>query len=237
MKLLRLALLAAGVTGVVAFAGVALPDRTGAGKAAAPDARTITVAGTGSISTVPNQAAFTFGVSSRGDTAVQALAANSAEMRKLIDALKAAGIPALSLQTSSVALSPLTTGERSTIVGYTASNSVVATIASLGHAGEIVDTAVAAGANQVDGPNLTVADQSALHRKALAAAVADARVKAQALADSSGLHVGAVSSVQENTDQSTPVRFDAAVPASSTPIEAGKQQITATVTVVFDASS
>src|SRR5439155_326644 len=145
----------------------------------------------------------------RSKTAVQALAADSAEMRRLIDALKAAGIPASSLQTSSVSLSPNTSDGGDTIVGYSASNTVSVTIANLGRAGKIVDAAVAAGANQVDGPNLTVSDQGALYRAALKAAIADARVKAEAIAEASGLRVGTVSSVEETGDTPTPVRYAA----------------------------
>jgi uncharacterized protein len=236
MKLLRLAALGAGVAAVVAFAGVGRPDRA-TGDTPVPQAvRSITVSGNGSVSATPNQAVFTFGVSTQRKTAVQALADDSAQMQKLIDALKAAGIPSASLQTSSVSLSPLTSSQGNTIVGYTASNSVTATIANLGRAGAIVDAAVAAGANQVDGPNLTVSDQAALYQEALTAAVADARVKAQTLAAASGLHVGAVSSVAENSE-STPITFSAAkAPSPSTPIVVGTQQITASVTVVFDAS-
>ena len=188
------------------------------------------------MSATPNQAAFTFGVTTQGKTAVLALAANSGEMQKLIAALKAAGIPAGSLQTNSVSLSVVMSTQGDTIVGYTASNAVAATIAHLGRAGEIVDAAVAAGANQVDGPNLTVSDQTTLYQAALKAAVADARAKAQTLAAASGLQLGSVSSVEEN-GATPPVTLSAGqVPGPSTPIESGTQQITASVTVVFDAS-
>ncbi len=235
MKLLRLAALGAGIAVVVAFAGVGRPDRA-SGDSPTPASRSITVSGSGSVSAIPNQAAFTFGVTTRGKTAVEALAADSAAMRKLIDALEAAGIPAASLQTSSVSLSAVTSSQGDAIVGYDASNTVAATIANLARAGEIVDAAVAAGANQVDGPNLTVSDQSALYQAALRAAVADARAKAQTLAAATGLQLGSVSSVEEN-GATTPVVYGAAsAPAPSTPIQAGTQQITASVTVVFEAS-
>jgi uncharacterized protein YggE len=233
MKLFRLALLAAGITAVIAFAGVGRPDRA---RGDTPSARSITVSGTGSVTVTPSQALFTFGVSTKAKTAVQALSTDSTAMGKLIDALKAAGIPAGSLQTSSVSLSPFTSDDGQSILGYSASNSVTATIANIGRAGEIVDAAVAAGANQVDGPSLTVSDQTSFYDAALKAAVADARAKAQVLAEASGLHVGTVTSVQESVDGS-PITYDtarAALPATP-PIEPGKQQIQASVTVVFEA--
>ena len=237
MKPLRLAALGAGIAAVVLFAGIGRPDRASGDSPATTPVHTISVTGAGIATATPDQAGFSFGVTTRGQTAAQALAANSTAMRKLIDALKAAGIPDASLQTTYVSLSPVTSDSGDQIVGYTASNSVSATIASIAKAGQIVDVAVAAGANQVDGPNLTVSDQTALYGAALKAAVADARAKAEVLAEASGLHVGAVASVVEN-GSSSPVVFDAAkaAPSAGTPIQAGTQQISASVTVVFEAS-
>jgi uncharacterized protein YggE len=234
MKLLRLALLCAAAAAIVAFVGVGLPG--GARSADSTPNRTITVSGTGTVSATPTQAGFDFGVSTRSKTAQQALADDSVQMRKLIAALEAAGVPAASLQTSSVSLQPLTSGDNSAIVGYSASNTVSATVSDLAKAGAIVDAAVAAGANQVDGPNLTIADQKTLYDQALKAAVSDARAKAQVLAAAGGLQVGTVASVEENAG-SAPVPYAQAPAATaSTPIQAGTQQVTATVTVVFDAT-
>jgi len=50
------------------------------------------------------------------------------------------------------------------LVGYKASNTVTATIRKLGDAGDVVDAAVGAGANQVSGPNLLASDQDAAYR-------------------------------------------------------------------------
>jgi uncharacterized protein YggE len=236
MKLLRIAALAAGIAAVVAFVGIGVPTSARSDSAPTQTSHSLTVSGTGAVKVTPNQAAFTFGVSTKAKTAVQALAANSTAMQKLIDALKAAGIASGSLQTSYVSLSPVTSEDEQAIVGYSVSNSVTATIASPARAGQIVDAAVAAGANEVDGPSLTVADQTSLYNTALKTAIADARAKAQVLAEAAGLHVGAVASVEEN-GAGSPVNYDtakAALPA--TPIEPGTQEITASVTVVFEAS-
>jgi uncharacterized protein YggE len=236
MKLFRLAVIGLAIVAVVVFAGVGRPDSASSDAPPAQPARSITVTGSGTISATPTQAAFDFGVSSRGKTAVQALADDSAQMRKLIAALEGAGIPATALQTSSVSLSPVTSDDGSAIVGYRASNTVSATIADLSRAGTIVDTAVNAGANQVDGPNLTVADQSKLYSSALKAAVVDAHAKADVLAAAGGLQVGAVTSIEEN-GSSGPIPFtDAKAAAEPTPVQAGTSQITANVTVVFQGS-
>jgi uncharacterized protein len=234
MKLFRLAAVGVAIAAVVVFAGVGRPDSASSDTSPTQVARSITVTGSGTVSAAPTQAGFDFGVSTRGKTAVEALAGDSAQMSKLIAALKGAGIPASAIQTSSVSLSPVTNADGSAIVGYTASNTVSVSIDDLSRAGSIVDTAVAAGANQVDGPNLTVADQSKLYASALTAAVADARAKTNVLAAAGGLQVGAVTSIEEN-GSSGPVPFtDAKAGAEPTPISAGTSQITATVTVVFE---
>jgi uncharacterized protein YggE len=235
VKLFRLAVLVSAAAAIVVFAGVGLPERA---STATPASRSITVTGTGAVSAVPNQSVFTFGVSTQGATAAEAMAADAERMQKLLDALRGAGIGSSALQTTSVSLSPRMSDNGDTVLGYDASNSVTVTIPSISKAGAIVDVAVGAGANQVDGPNLSVADQSALYGKALAAAVADARSKAQALAAASGLHVGTVTSVSEQSATPVPLGYDVARAAAfKTPIEAGTQQITATVTVTFDAAS
>ena len=238
MKLIRLAAIGAAVAAAVVFAGVGRPESASSDTSPTQATRSITVSGVGTVSATPTQAGFDFGVSTRGKTAVQALNDNSAQMRKLIAALEGAGIPDKSLQTSEVSLSTLMSDDGTSIIGYSASNSVSATIADLSRAGSIVDTAVAAGANQVDGPNLTVADQSALYGSALKAAVADARAKADVLASAGGLHVGAVTSIEESPG-SGPITYSAdgkAATPGPTPIAAGTTQITASVTVVFEAS-
>ncbi len=99
--------------------------------------------------------------------------------------------------------------------------------------------AVAAGANQVYGPNLTHSNPAALYRQALRAAVAEARLSAQALAAASNLTLGAVTAVVEGG--SAPMPFALASRAADeavaqTPIEPGQQEVTASVSVTFAAS-
>src|SRR5207253_2555484 len=102
---------------------------------------------------------------------------------------------------------------------------------------EITVTGVGAGANNVDGPNLDTADKSSLYGEALKKAIADAKVKAQAIADGAGLTLGALVKVQEGGNSAPPVPMFAAEKAAATvPIEAGTQQIQASVTVTYSAS-
>jgi uncharacterized protein YggE len=157
-------------------------------------------------------------------------------MRKVIAALKAAG--ATDVKTQYVSLSPRY-NERSEAQGFSATNSVSATVREIARAGAVIDAAVDAGANQVYGPNLSRGDQTELYRDALKAAVANARASAQALASASNLSLGRVTAIVEGGGAPRPLPFaaaDKAMEAGSTPIEPGTQEVSASVSVTFAAS-
>ena len=217
--LLSLLLLAAA-----AIAGVARPREGRAADTPAMPAKTVTVSGSGSVTTVPDRASFDFTVDTQAATAQSALARNASAATAMIAAIKNAGVADADLQTGQVGLSPRMDDTGTDVLGYTASNTVSATIA-IAKAGPLVDAAVGAGATGVSGPALTRSDSDALYDNA-----AD---KAKTLATAAGLSAGGVQTMVEGSQQ--PVVFaagkmDAGV---ATPIEAGTQTIDATVTVTY----
>jgi uncharacterized protein YggE len=226
----RIALAAALLLVAAAVAGVARPEGAHAvdGQVASTDS--ITVSGTGAVNAVPTRAVFSFGVDTRAATAVAAVAANAREMRQVIAAVKDAGGTQVGTLAVSVSQATDQNGQPN---GFAASNAVTATI-GVDRAGALIDAAVGAGANQVNGPALSVSDQGALYRKALEAAVADAKLSAATLAAAAGRPLGKVTSVTESSGSTpTPMADKMASSDAGTPIEAGTQQITATVTVTF----
>ena len=227
----RIAIAASLLLAAAAIAGVAQPEGAHAvdGTAAASD-DSITVAGNGSVNGVPTSASFSFGVDVRAASAKAAIAANSREMRQVIAAVKSAG--GRNVGTQSVSLSQAFTNEGEPS-GFAASNVVIATI-DLAKAGALIDAAVEAGANNVNGPTMSVADQGALYRQALKAAMADARLSAETLAAAAGRSLGKVTTVVENAGSTPqPMFAKAAAADSATPVEAGTQETTAQVTVTF----
>ena len=231
MKFARLALLAAGGLAIAAFAGVFQPS----GAHSAPgDTSTggITVLGTGSVNVTPDRASFAFGTVNQAATANGALTASSQSIARVIAAIKKAGVAQADIQTSDVSLSPRMNDTGNEIVGYTASNTVTATIRKLGDAGDVVDAAVGAGSNQVYGPNLLASDQDAAYRNALKAAVADARAKAETLAAAANLTLGKITAIVEGGG-AMPMPVAVGAKDSSVPIEPGTQKIEATVSVTF----
>ena len=230
MKPIRIAALVVVGAAVVALAGVGRPDL--AGGASEPSGG-ITVTGTGTVQTTPDQAAFTLGVQSEGPTARDALAANSERMRRVLAALFAAGVAKKDVQTQDVSLSQ-TYSSDGRPNGYSAHNSVSVTIRVLAKAGSILDAASSAGANDVYGPTLSRSDEAGQQAKALRAAVDDARAKARVLAEAAGVQLGRVRAITENgngPDPYLPVAL--AQRSADAPIEPGRQQVQATVRVTF----
>jgi uncharacterized protein len=235
MNRFRNVLLLAGVILVAAaIAGVAQPH---IGGAATPSSTTITVTGNGTANATPDKASFDFGVQVTATTASEALSKDSQQANAIVDALKNAGIDSSDIQTTQVSLWPRTSSDGTTITGYQASNSVNVT-APLGKAGDLVDAAVGAGANNVDGPNLAVTDQSSYYAQALKLAVADAKTKAQAIADAAGLTLGGIVHISDQGAAPTPIyaATDTLSGKAAVPIQAGTQQIQATVTVTYSAN-
>jgi uncharacterized protein YggE len=227
----RIAFAALAVVLALAAGAVALHVE-GAGAAAAEPAGTLSVQGTATVSATPNRAQLSFGVETQAASARAALAANATEMRRVIAALKTAG--AADIRTQSVWLSSRY-GDNSAVVGYVAQNTVSATVKDVARAGAVIDAAVEAGANQIYGPSLSSTDQAELYRQALKGAVADARARAEALALAAGATIGRATQIAESGAAPEPLPYAAAekTATDSTPIEGGKQEISATVTVTF----
>lgn len=221
----RIAVAAALLLAAAALAA-ALGGRAGAAGTAEGD--TVTVTGTGVATGTPDTALISAGVETNGATARAALAANAAEMNKVIAALRAAG--ARNIGTQSVSLSPRTDPQGKP-TGFTASNVVSGTIA-VDRAGALVDAAVEAGANTVYGPSLTLSAAKQLYRQALKAAVVDARERAEILAAAAGRAVGRVLQITEAAG-ATPIPLGKAAAADSTPVVAGEQEISASATLTF----
>jgi uncharacterized protein YggE len=224
----RIALAAGALLVAGALAGVLRLDGAAAeGPASSSD--TVSVTGTGIVKAVPDRAEVSAGVETRAATAGAALAANGTAMRKVIEALRAAGGTDVTTQTVSLSTS---FDDKGTQNGFVASNIASATVA-FDRAGSLIDAAVAAGANAVYGPSASRSDADALYRQALAKAVADAAERATVLANAAGRELGGITSISESGAAPVPMFAKAAADAS-TPVESGPQETTASVSVTYE---
>lgn len=200
---------------------------------------TVTVTGTGTASGTPDELGLTLDVSATAAAVSAALDAASRSMSRVQDALLADGATATDLQTSGLDVQPQY-NQQGAITGYTADEQLTAELHGLAKAGKEITDAVGAGGNavRVDSVQLDLTDQSArLIASARAAAIADARTRAEQYATSAGRKLGDVLSITEGSAV-VPVRplpaggamFGGAKPV---PVSAGSQQVTASVTVVY----
>jgi uncharacterized protein YggE len=208
------------------------------------------ITGHGEIMAVPDTAFVTSGVTSQGATAKEALDANNADMKKLIDTLKAAGIDSIDIQTSGFSVSPnyVYSDARDAngyqlppkVVGYTVYNGVTVVVRDLASLGAVLDQAVTVGANQISGVSFSVDDPKELYNEARKAAFGDAREKAELYAEASGVELGALSLVSEVTGYNQPPQpimykaEAAAMDRGIVPVEVGQLTFSIDVNVSWD---
>lgn len=198
-------------------------------------ARTVTVSGTATIRTLPDEAVVSLGVQTQAATAEASLRDNSTKMNAVIGAITGDGVNRDDVQTSGLSLSPTYGSSGQVITGYDAMNDVTVTIRDIGKTGPIIDDAVKAGANVAGGVSFQLSDQNQGLDQALKDAVTNARTKAEALASAGGASLGQVVRIDE-TNAQPPVfeqKFAAATAAESTPIQPGVIESQVSVTVVW----
>ena len=225
----RIALIGGALLVAVALAGVLRPEGAAAVETT-PATDTVTVSGTGSVTAVPDRAEISAGVETRAPTAKAALAANAAAMQKVLGALKAGGGTDVTTQTVSLSSAFDNQGQPN---GYVASN-LASAKTTLANAGALIDAAVAAGATNVYGPSLSRSDADALSKQALGKAFADAKERAEVLAEAAGRSLGRVTAMVEGGSAPVPIFAKAGAATDSTSIVSGPQETAASVSVTFE---
>lgn len=211
-----------------------------AGQVATSQMAQITVTGEGVVMAAPDMATISLGVTSNADTAKEAMDQNSAELAKVLENLKAAGIAGRDLQTSGLSLQPEWTGNSSggnTIKGYTARNQLTVTVRALDSLGAVLDAAVKDGANTLDNVIFGVADPAPLLDEARLRAVADARHRAEVMVGDAGVRLGQITAMSETSGYS-PAPRGAMMRASmdSVPVEGGELSFSVNVNISWQLS-
>jgi uncharacterized protein YggE len=200
----------------------------------------ISAVGTGRIAGTPDVLTVSVGVQTTAAHAVDALAANGARARAVIDALRANGVADKDIQTSQLSLSARYTPS-DVLTGYDVADTVTAKVRDVARAGQAIDAAVAAAGDsgRLQGVSFSFGDDSALRAQARHDAVVQARAQAEQLATAAGVKLGALRSLTESSpNQSWPATFAAAgAPAAATPIQPGAQELTVSVTAVYEVAS
>jgi uncharacterized protein YggE len=209
-------------------------------QAAAPAEGRIVVQGEGRVSRTPDMATISLGVIAEDRTAAAAMAANSAQMRAVMDQLAAAGIAPADIRTAQVSLHPNWTHDRTDggpgrITGFTATNQVEIRVRDLGRMGAVLDAVTQAGANSVGGIRFGLQDMATPVDEARRAAVADALRKARLYAEAAGVTLGRVLELSEAGGFQPEPRMFASMARESAdvPISEGEMDVSASVSMVF----
>lgn len=230
------------LSGLVLFSGLlALPGRAVAAEAPEP-MRTVDATGHGRLQVKPDTATINLGVTQLKPSPAEAYAAMGQDLNKIADAMKAAGVKEEAMQTSVFNLSAeynWTQEKGQVLAGYRATTTLSITTQELDNVATLIQTAVNAGANQLQGVSFSVKDPEGLMDKALDAAVDDARAKAERVAKRLGGSVGKATRVSIS-DGGMPIfrdvwltgsKNDAAPPA---PVFSGTTTITVDVSITFE---
>ncbi len=214
-------------------------------QSAANSESVLTVQGSAEIRVVPDLAVVRLGVVEQAPSAREAQDGVNTVADRIIDALPAAGIEESDVQTSRLTLSPVYGRQRPggnqspPIVAYRASNTITVRIEALGRTGDVIDRALQAGANQLEGVSFELRDDLEARQAALRNAVGEAREKAGAIADALGVALVSILSVNEGgVSVAIPAMEMSRAMASfqqdaPTPISPGEVSVAASVTIQY----
>lgn len=208
----------------------------------------ITVTGEAEISVAPDVAETSAGVTTEAKTVREASEANAQAMTAVIAALKQAGLGDKDIQTGHISVQPVYNNTQSKkegrpdeprIVGYRVGNQVRLKVRNLARLGEVLDQAIAAGATDVFGVSFTVSEASKALDAARAAAIADAKRKADIYAKAAGAQVGRPIDISEANAAPRPMaRFAASAAnramAAPTPVAAGENTLHISLSVTYE---
>jgi uncharacterized protein YggE len=181
-------------------------------------------------------------VETEGPTAGEATGENARRMDAVIRAIRGLGIDGLDVETFGFTLRPEYEVSRDgsgtrTISGYRVQNNVRVRLPDVDATGRVLDEAVSAGANRVANLQFEASDTRAARLEALGQAVRNAREQAEAIASAMGVSLGPALEVQGGANAPSPFSPGGmmlrASAEATTPVEAGDQLVTASVTIKY----
>ena len=196
------------------------------------------------VNSAPDMAQVGTGVTTRAQSAKEAVRLNAVAMQKVVDRLKTLGLAAKDIQTSNFNLNAQFTypqgGGTPVFAGYEASNQVSAKVRQIDRVGEVLDALVAAGATNINGPSFMLDDPTALQQTARTRAFQRGLAMAQDYAKMAGYTGVRLLEVSENVQAGgppppappMPVAFRAQL--AKTPIEPGEVGTVVTLTLKYE---
>jgi len=204
---------------------------------------TIVVSGTGRVAVQPDVADLRLGVTVAKPTVEAARGEAAATMDAILRAVEGAGVARADVRTAMLSVQPrydYRDGRAPVLTGYEIANVVEVSVRDLSALGDVIDATLTAGATSMDALSFRLADPRPAEREARRQAMAEARSRADVLAEAAGVTVQGVSDIVEGQ----PVRPPGPVAKAErmalaadpgTPVEAGTLEVAVTVSVTYRA--
>lgn len=220
-------LLIAGVSACDSKSG---PDARGG----SPDTRQVTVIGSGKVQGTPDTLTANVAMEFVAADVTAALNQSSQRQQAVIDALVGNKVDRKDISTTHVSVQPQTNSDGTTI-GYRASNAIDVKIRDITAASQLLALIAGTGgdATRINSVSYSIEDDSQLVKDARAQAFNDAKSRAEQYAQLSGLDLGKVISISEQSGATPPTPMPRAA-MESVPLEPGQQTVNFAVTVVWE---
>jgi len=213
------------------------------GASAAPE-RTLSITGTGTVHVTPDIVSVSLAVQTQDGDVAQALAENNRRAGRLLAAVRNAGVADADMGTTFFAVTPQPqydpmTGNPTGEIIYIVDNTITVTLRDVSRLGELLQVAVDAGANNIQGVSFSVDDPSAAEDQAREQAMTDARTRAEMLATAAGATLGAPISISTSVYQPYVVggyRAEAAmgIGGGGVPTTTGTMDVQVQVSVTYE---
>lgn len=177
--------------------------------------RQVTIYGEGRATYQPDTATINLGVQvERVAAADAALKQLNDKMTAVINAVKGQGVPAEDVTTQNYSVYPQYdyVNGRSILVGYTANQQLAVKVRNIEannteKVNNVISSASTAGVNQINGVYFDISNYADFQQEARLAAIADAKKKAEETAKNSGLRLGKLISLNDNSSSATPMPY------------------------------
>ena len=204
---------------------------------------TIVVSGTGRVAVQPDVADLRLGVTVAKPTVEAARGEAAATMDAILRAVDGAGVARADVRTAMLSVQPrydYRDGRAPVLTGYEIANVVEVSVRDLSALGDVIDVTLTAGATSMDALSFRLADPRPAEREARRQAMAEARARADVLAEAAGVTVQGVSDIVEGQPVRPPgpvakAQRMALAADAGTPVEAGTLEVAVTVSVTYRA--
>ena len=203
----------------------------------------ITVTGTGEIQVSADTATVSLGVNARDKDVLVAQQKANETISAIRKALMELGVPEECINTEFMDIYPIYDydSDQEQVQAYNAGSTLAIKVTDINIAGQVVDSAFAAGANTLNGISFTVSDTDAARAEALKKAVTDARSKAEALAEAAGLTITEAVTITEggtfsldNVNSFAAKGTEEKVSAANTVVQPAKLIVSASITITYE---